>query len=62
MGERIRSIDWSRHPLGPVDQWPQSLKIVIRIMLTSRYAMWLGWGPDLYFFYTDAYAPTLGIK
>jgi PAS domain S-box-containing protein len=62
MGERIRAIDWSNHPLGPVEHWPQSLKIVIRILLTSRYAMWLGWGPELYFFYNDAYAPTLGIK
>jgi signal transduction histidine kinase/ActR/RegA family two-component response regulator len=25
-------------------------------MLDSRYAMWLGWGPDFTFFYNDAYA------
>jgi PAS domain S-box-containing protein len=31
-------------------------------MLTSRYAMWMGWGPELTFFYNDAYAPTLGVK
>ena len=32
-------------------------------MLTSRYAMWLGWGPDLAFLYNDAYAHmTLGAK
>ena len=32
-------------------------------MLTSRYAMWMGWGPDLTFFYNDAYARmTLGAK
>jgi PAS domain S-box-containing protein len=24
--------------------------------------MWLGWGPDITFFYNDAYIPTLGIK
>lgn len=23
MGERVRRFDWSRTPLGPVDQWPQ---------------------------------------
>ena len=29
----------------------------------SRYAMWLGWGPELTFFYNDAYARmTLGPK
>ncbi|MCK7473865.1 MAG: hypothetical protein MZV49_10835 [Rhodopseudomonas palustris] len=30
------------------------------MMLTSRFEMWLGWGPDLAFFYNDAYIPTLG--
>ena len=32
------------------------------MMLTSRFEMWLGWGPDLAFFYNDAYIPTLGEK
>ncbi|MEZ0241963.1 MAG: PAS domain-containing protein [Sphingomonas sp.] len=31
-------------------------------MLTSRFEMWLGWGEELFFFYNDAYVPTLGIK
>src|SRR5882724_7117731 len=62
MGRRMRSFDWSNNPLGPAEGWPQSLKIVIRIMLTSRYAMWMGWGPEFYFFCNDAYLPTLGIK
>jgi signal transduction histidine kinase/DNA-binding response OmpR family regulator len=63
MGDRIRAFDWSTHPLGPADQWPQSLKTIIRVMLDSRYAMWLGWGPDLTFFYNDVYAAkTLGPK
>ncbi len=32
-------------------------------MLESRYAMWLGWGPEFTFFYNDAYARmTLGPK
>ena len=62
MGRRLREFDWSAHPLGPPEEWPQSLKVIIRLMLHSRFAMWLGWGPELYFFCNDAYAPTLGIK
>ncbi|NOT59445.1 MAG: GAF domain-containing protein, partial [Acidobacteria bacterium] len=62
MGARIRAFDWSNHPLGPLEAWPQSLKIAVRIMLTSRYAMWLGWGTEFYFFCNDAYLPTVGIK
>jgi hypothetical protein len=32
------------------------------MLLSSRYQMWMGWGPDLRFFYNDAYRPTLGAK
>lgn len=63
MGERTRAFDWSKTSVGPVAGWPQSLRIAVRIMLDSRYAMWLGWGPDFTFFYNDAYAHmTLGPK
>ncbi|HVW00675.1 MAG TPA: ATP-binding protein [Planctomycetaceae bacterium] len=63
MGERTRAFDWSRTPVGPIADWPQSLKTIVRTMLDSRYAMWLGWGPDFTFFYNDAYAQmSLGPK
>ena len=58
----MRKRDWSATPLGPTEQWPQSLRTVVQILLTSRYAMWMGWGPGLTFLYNDAYRPTLGIK
>ena len=58
----IAAHDWSATPLGPIAGWPQSLKTVIRIMLTSRYAMWMAWGGELTFFCNDAYRPTLGVK
>jgi signal transduction histidine kinase len=32
------------------------LRTIVRVMLTSRYAMWVGWGPELAFLYNDAYA------
>src|ERR1700761_5723115 len=63
MVRRTREFDWSKTPVGPVAEWPQSLKIAVRIMLGSRYAMWLGWGAEFTFFYNDAYARmTLGPK
>ena len=62
MGARMRALDWGRTPLGPAAQWPQSLKTVVRVMLDSRYAMWMLWGPELTFFCNDAYLPTVGIK
>ena len=62
MGERIRGYDWAATPLGPIAHWPQSLRTVVNILLSSRYAMWMAWGPDLTMLYNDAYRPTLGIK
>ena len=62
MGERMRALDWSRTPLGPPEHWPQSLKTIVRVMLDSRYAMWMLWGRELTFFCNDAYLPTVGIK
>ncbi len=62
VGELIRAKPWEQTSLGSPQLWPQSLKAVVRIVLTSRYQMWMGWGPDLAFFYNDAYRPTLGVK
>jgi signal transduction histidine kinase len=62
MGARMRALDWTRTPLGAPEQWPQSLKTIVRVMLDSRYAMWMLWGPELTFFCNDAYLPTVGIK
>ena len=63
LGQLVRDFDWSKTPLGPLQSWPQSLKAVTRILLTSRFAMWMSWGPELTFLYNDAYAKmTLGKK
>jgi hypothetical protein len=36
---------------------------VVQVLLTSRYAMWMGWGPELTFLYNDTYGQmTLGAK
>jgi PAS domain S-box-containing protein len=62
MERRIQALDWSKTPLGPSTHWPQSLRTVVNILLSSRYAMWMAWGRDLTMLYNDAYQPTLGIK
>jgi signal transduction histidine kinase len=63
LADLMRRKDWSRTSLGPPASWPQSLKTIVRVVLTSRFAMWMGWGPELTFFYNDAYAAmTLGAK
>ena len=58
MGRLIRSHDWASTTLGSPETWPQALRTAVSIMLDSRYAMWMAWGPDLDFFCNDAYRPT----
>jgi len=63
LGALVRDFDWAATPLGDAQSWPQSLRTIIRVMLASRFAMWMGWGPELTFVYNDAYARmTLGKK
>jgi PAS domain S-box-containing protein len=60
MGERIRRFDWSRTPLGPAKDWPQPLKTGVEILLSSKFPMFIAWGPELRFLYNDAYVEVLG--
>ncbi len=62
MGERIRSKDWSQTSLGPIEEWPQNLQTIVRIMLTSRQPIWIGWGPVLIKLYNDPYKSIVGGK
>src|SRR5690349_18287907 len=59
----VRARDWGATPLGPIEAWPQSLRTLVDTLLASRFSMWMGWGPELRFFYNDAYRrDTLGVK
>jgi signal transduction histidine kinase/ActR/RegA family two-component response regulator len=59
-GALVRSFDWARTPVGPVETWPASLKTTVGTILHSRHPMFLWWGPDLIQFYNDAYSPSFG--
>ena len=62
LGALMRAYPWDSTPLGPPALWPQSLKLAIRIMLTSRQPIWIGWGKDLTYFYNDPYKSIIGGK
>jgi PAS domain S-box-containing protein len=61
IGELIRHFDWSTTSIGTPDQWPQSLRISLGIVLNSGFPMFLFWGDDLTCFYNDAFRPSLGV-
>ncbi|MGD9529648.1 MAG: ATP-binding protein, partial [Pseudonocardia sp.] len=54
-GRVMAELDWAGTPLGPTASWPSALRSAVRILLTSRFAMWLAWGPELTMLYNDAY-------
>ena len=62
LGALMRAFDWSTTPLGPPSSWPQSLRMAVRIMLTSLQPIWIGWGEDLIYLYNDAYKSIIGGK
>jgi PAS domain S-box-containing protein len=62
MGALIRKYDWSSTSLGPIETWPQSLRLILRMMLANKFPCILAWGPELTCFYNDSYRPLLGAK
>jgi len=62
MGALMRSTDWSKTRLGPVEDWPRSLRTMLGVILGSRFPMLLWWGSDLLHLYNDAYRPILRDK
>jgi len=60
MGARIRTKDWRLSPIGSPENWPQSLKTAIRLLLSTGHPMFIWWGPRLLQFYNDAYRQSIG--
>jgi PAS domain S-box-containing protein len=56
----IEAIDWRRTPMGAREAWASSLRTLVPIMLASRFAMRVFWGPEFVLLYNDAYRPILG--
>ena len=56
----MRAFDWSTTRIGPPEGWPPALRQAVNLILDSPESMYLAWGPDLHFFFNDAYRPVLG--
>ena len=62
MAERCRAFDWAATPLGPIEQWPQSLRTAAQLTLASIFPAIVLWGPELIQIYNEGYRPILGVK
>src|SRR5437667_6087632 len=62
MGKLVRSMDWSRTPLGRISFWPQSLRTTVSLCLASNFPISLAWGPKHVQIYNDGYWSICGEK
>ena len=60
MGALMRAHDWQSTPLGPVENWPQSLRTSISTCLNCAFPILVWWGPQLVMLYNDEYRAILG--
>jgi PAS domain S-box-containing protein len=62
MADRIRDHKWSETPLGPIEDWSETLLANVNLMLHSPFPTVIAWGPEMVFLYNDAAIPTLAGK
>ena len=62
MAATMRQYDWDHSAIGPVNLWPDALKIAVRIVLTTAHPMSIWWGEELSLLYNDAYKDIIGEK
>jgi PAS domain S-box-containing protein len=60
MARRIREFDWTGTPLGAPAGWPQTLKAMVRLALTTQHPIFIFWGSEHTCIYNDAYSASLG--
>jgi PAS domain S-box-containing protein len=59
MADRIRAHNWDATPLGPIEEWSETLIATVNLMLHSPFPTIVSWGPEMVFLYNDAGIPTL---
>jgi PAS domain S-box-containing protein len=60
MGATMRDFDWSVTPIGIPEQWPEALRIAVKILLNTNHPMLIWWGPQLIQFYNDGFRQIAG--
>ncbi|ADO71978.1 uncharacterized protein STAUR_4196 [Stigmatella aurantiaca DW4/3-1] len=60
MAALIASLDWSRPPLGPIEDWPQSLRTTVSLCLASNFPINIIWGDGHNQIYNAGYRVACG--
>ncbi|RZA23725.1 MAG: response regulator [Proteobacteria bacterium] len=62
LSDLYRGMDWGSTSLGPYEQWPDTLKVLINSILMCPIPQYITWGSDHVFLYNQAYIPLLSRK
>lgn len=57
-----RNIDWSRSPLGPMENWPHQLRQMVLLICADPQPAVVYWGKDQTIVYNEAYTLLIGNK
>ena len=60
IAEIIRAKDWSATPLGPIEQWSQTLRTTISLCLASTFPINILWGTEGIQIYNSGYKSLCG--
>ncbi|GAA5932140.1 uncharacterized protein JCM15063_001133 [Sporobolomyces koalae] len=62
MAVRIKEHAWSKTELGPLSEWPVSLRTTISSIIASPFRECILWGQNKLIIYNDRYIETAGLK
>ena len=58
----LLAFPWETTPVGPMDAWPQELRLLVEVMLSSEFPMMIVWGSEYTQLYNDGFRPILGVE
>ncbi|MGL6042725.1 MAG: PAS domain-containing protein, partial [Sandaracinobacteroides sp.] len=62
MDDLVARLDRDNFPYGCFADWPPALKVTTRMMMASRFPMFIAWGEELPFLYNGACIPIFGAR
>lgn len=61
-GELALTVDWNKHPLGPISGWPKALLVSLGVIFNSKHPMCFFWSEKAYSFSTTVTYPSSAKK
>ncbi|KAK8062126.1 histidine kinase-group xi protein, partial [Apiospora hydei] len=56
----VLNVDWANTSVGPIEQWPQELRQLLRMVIVDSAPCIIYWGEKFTIFYNEAYIPLIG--